>query len=101
MIDEKVDWWESWLMRKLIDEKVDWWMMRKLILEKGDWLEREKVEFWESQLWFNWVLRIHWWKYVQMDKGSCWVAIATENKVFFIVDKKLLYLNLLIIEEAK
>ena len=22
---EKVDWWESWMMRKLSDEKVDWW----------------------------------------------------------------------------
>ena len=43
-IDEKVDWWESWLMQKLIDEKVDWcesWLMRKLIYEKGDWLKGE------------------------------------------------------------
>ena len=41
----KVDWWESWLMRKSIDEKVDWWesqLMRKSIDEKVDW--------WESQL---------------------------------------------------
>ena len=41
----KVDWWESWFMRKLIDEKVDWWeswLMKKLIDEKVDW--------WESQL---------------------------------------------------
>ena len=47
LIDEKgwlmrkVDWWESWLMRKLIDEKVDWWegwLMRKLIDEKVRWL---------------------------------------------------------------
>ena len=33
----KVDWCESWLIRKLIDEKVDWWksgLMRKLI---DDW----------------------------------------------------------------
>ena len=33
MIDEKVDWWESWLMRKSIDKKTDWWesqLMRKL-----------------------------------------------------------------------
>ena len=35
----KVDWWESWLMRKLIDENVDWWeswLMRKLLDEKVD-----------------------------------------------------------------
>ena len=25
LIEEKVDWGESWLMRELIDEKVDWW----------------------------------------------------------------------------
>ena len=25
LIDEKINWWESWLIRKLIDEKVDRW----------------------------------------------------------------------------
>ena len=42
LIDEKIDWWESWLIRKSIDEKVDWWegwMMRKLIDKKEDWWE--------------------------------------------------------------
>ena len=40
LIDDKVDWWQSWLMRKSIDEKVDWWesqLMRMLIDEKVDW----------------------------------------------------------------
>ena len=35
----KGDWWESWLMRKLIGEKVGWWeiwLMRKSIDEKGE-----------------------------------------------------------------
>ena len=32
----KVDWWESWLIRKSMDEKVDWWvsqLMRKFLIE--------------------------------------------------------------------
>ena len=40
LMDEKVDWWESQLKRKLIDEKVDWsemnlddsWWVFELIL---------------------------------------------------------------------
>ena len=43
MIVDKIDWWESRIMRKLFDEKIDWWesqLMRKLIDEKVDWWER-------------------------------------------------------------
>ena len=42
LIGEKVVWWESCLMRKLIDEKVVWWescLMRKLYDEKVVWRE--------------------------------------------------------------
>ena len=41
----KIDIWESWLIRKLIDEEVNWWeswLIRKSICEKVDW--------WESQI---------------------------------------------------
>ena len=30
----KVDWWESWLMKKLIDEKVDWWEIWNSIMKE-------------------------------------------------------------------
>jgi len=49
----KVNWWESWLMRNSINEKVDWsesqlmrnkkvdrwesWLVRKIIDEKDNW----------------------------------------------------------------
>ena len=36
----KVNWWESWLIRKSFDENVNWWesqLMRKMIDEKVDW----------------------------------------------------------------
>ena len=35
-IDEKVDWWESWFMRKSIDEKVDWWESWLMVDERFD-----------------------------------------------------------------
>ena len=37
LIDEKVDWWESWLMRKSIEWES--WLMRKSIDKEVDWLE--------------------------------------------------------------
>ena len=36
-IDEKVNWWESWLMRKSIEWES--WLMRKSIDKEVDWLE--------------------------------------------------------------
>ena len=32
----KVDWWESWFMRKSIDEKVDWWESWLMVDERFD-----------------------------------------------------------------
>ena len=37
LIDEKVNWWESWLMRKSIEWES--WLMRKSIDKEVDWLE--------------------------------------------------------------
>ena len=59
----KVDWWESWLMRKLIDEKVNWWesqLMRKSIDEKVNW--------WKSWL----MVDFRFWSctYVRMDNTT-------------------------------
>ena len=55
LIDEKVNWWESQLMRESIDEKVNWWesqLMRKSIDEKVDWWEswlmRKSIDWLES-----------------------------------------------------
>ena len=52
---------QSWLMTKLIDEKVDWWkvvwwessLMKKLIDENIDWWESwlHMVNLWISLLW--------------------------------------------------
>ena len=65
----KIDWWESWLMRKLIDEKVDWrdsQLMRKLIDYKVDW--------WESPIIWMILGFDHWRIDVQTDvctDGHC------------------------------
>ena len=32
----KVDWWESWLMRESIDEKVHWWESQLMVDERFD-----------------------------------------------------------------
>ena len=32
----KVDWWKSWLTRKLIDVKVDWWESQLMVDESFD-----------------------------------------------------------------
>ena len=45
----KVDQWESWMMRKSIHEKVDLWesrLMRKLIDEKDEWRMMKNDEDW-------------------------------------------------------
>ena len=45
----EVNWWESWLMRKLIDEKVNWWeswLMSRSIAERVDvalWTETDRL----------------------------------------------------------
>ena len=60
-------------------------------------LERVKVNCWERWLnrKVNWVLMTYWWKYLQTDKGSCWVAIETENNVFFYLWTKVKKIPLL------
>ena len=70
LIDEKVLWWESWLMRKLIDEKVDWegsWLMRKLIDEKVDWWESWLVTF-DDSWWVD--FRFWWHMHTRTDNAS-------------------------------
>ena len=85
LIDEKVNRWESQLMRKLIDKKVGWWkswLMRKLIDENVDW--------WKSQLKRNLIdekvnLDSLMLKMVDFYFGSCtYVNVHMKNHVFSV-----------------
>ena len=71
LIDEKVNWSESQLMRKWIE--VDWWeiqLMRKPIYERGDQWER-----WRFLIMI--ILQMDKWT----DNANYKVAIATENTI--------------------